>query len=52
MIIIFIALIILYLGVILFVGTTFVKISLFAMDKNNRTANLINKGVRGSFYFH
>ena len=30
---IFIALIILYLGVILFVGTTFVKISLFAMDK-------------------
>ena len=33
MIIIFIALIILYLGVILFVGTTFVKISLFAMDK-------------------
>ena len=32
MIIIFIALIILYLGVILFVGTTFVKISLFAMD--------------------
>ena len=33
MIVIFIALIILYLGVILFVGTTFVKISLFAMDK-------------------
>ena len=33
MIDIFIALIILYLGVILFVGTTFVKISLFAMDK-------------------
>ena len=31
--VIFIALIILYLGVILFVGTTFVKISLFAMDK-------------------
>ena len=30
---IFIALIILYLGVILFVGTTFVKISLFSMDK-------------------
>ena len=30
---IFIALIILYLGVILFVGTTFVKVSLFAMDK-------------------
>ena len=30
---IFIALIILYLGVILFVGTTFVKISFFAMDK-------------------
>ena len=30
---IFIAIIILYLGVILFVGTTFVKISLFAMDK-------------------
>ena len=30
---IFIALSILYLGVILFVGTTFVKISLFAMDK-------------------
>ena len=30
---IFIVLIILYLGVILFVGTTFVKISLFAMDK-------------------
>ena len=30
---IFIALIILYLGVMLFVGTTFVKISLFAMDK-------------------
>ena len=30
---IFIALIILYLGVILFVGTTFVKISLSAMDK-------------------
>ena len=30
---IFIALIILYLGIILFVGTTFVKISLFAMDK-------------------
>ena len=33
MIVIFIALIILYLGFILFVGTTFVKISLFAMDK-------------------
>lgn len=33
MIVIFIALIILYLGVILFVGTTFVKISLFVMDK-------------------
>ena len=33
MIVIFIALIILYLGVILFVGTTFVKVSLFAMDK-------------------
>ena len=33
MIVIFIVLIILYLGVILFVGTTFVKISLFAMDK-------------------
>ena len=33
MIMIFIALSILYLGVILFVGTTFVKISLFAMDK-------------------
>lgn len=33
MIVIFIALIILYLGLILFVGTTFVKISLFAMDK-------------------
>ena len=33
MIVIFIALIILYLGVILFVWTTFVKISLFAMDK-------------------
>ena len=33
MLVIFIALIILYLGVILFVGTTFVKISLFAMDK-------------------
>lgn len=33
MIVIFIALTILYLGVILFVGTTFVKISLFAMDK-------------------
>ena len=33
MIVIFIALIILYLGIILFVGTTFVKISLFAMDK-------------------
>ena len=33
MIVIFIALIILYLGVILFVGTIFVKISLFAMDK-------------------
>lgn len=33
MIVIFIALIILYLGVIMFVGTTFVKISLFAMDK-------------------
>ena len=33
MIVIFIALIILYLGVILFVGTTFVKISLFTMDK-------------------
>ena len=33
MIVIFIAIIILYLGVILFVGTTFVKISLFAMDK-------------------
>ena len=33
MIVIFIALIIIYLGVILFVGTTFVKISLFAMDK-------------------
>ena len=33
MIVVFIALIILYLGVILFVGTTFVKISLFAMDK-------------------
>ena len=33
MIVIFIALIILYLGVILFVGTTFVKIRLFAMDK-------------------
>ena len=33
MIVIFIALIILYLVVILFVGTTFVKISLFAMDK-------------------
>lgn len=33
MIVISIALIILYLGVILFVGTTFVKISLFAMDK-------------------
>ena len=31
--VIFIALFILYLGVILFVGTTFVKISLFAMDK-------------------
>ena len=33
LIIIFITLIILYLGVILFVETTFVKISLFAMDK-------------------
>ena len=33
MIVIFIALIILHLGVILFVGTTIVKISLFAMDK-------------------
>ena len=33
LVIIFIALIIIYLGVILFVGTTFVKISLFAMDK-------------------
>ena len=33
MIVIFIALIILYLGVILFVGTIFVKISFFAMDK-------------------
>ena len=33
LVILFIALIILYLGVILFVGTTFVKISLFAMDK-------------------
>ena len=33
MIVIFIALIILYLGVILFVGPPFVKISLFAMDK-------------------
>ena len=33
MIVIFIVLIILYLGVILFVGTTFVNISLFAMDK-------------------
>jgi len=33
MIVIFIALIILYLGFILFVGTTFVKVSLFAMDK-------------------
>ncbi len=30
---IFIALIVLYLGVILFAGATFVKISLFAMDK-------------------
>mgnify|MGYP000866196086 FL=1 len=30
---IFIVLIIVYLGVILFVGTTFVKISLFALDK-------------------
>ena len=33
LVILFIALIILYLGVILFVGTTFVKISLFVMDK-------------------
>ena len=33
MIVIFIALIIAYLGFILFVGTTFVKISLFALDK-------------------
>ena len=33
MIVIFIALIILYLGVILFAGATFVKISLFALDK-------------------
>lgn len=33
LVIIFIALIILYLGVILFAGATFVKISLFALDK-------------------
>ena len=33
MVMLFIALIILYLGVILFVGATFVKISLFALDK-------------------
>lgn len=33
LIIIFITLIILYLGVILFAGATFVKISLFALDK-------------------
>ena len=33
MIVIFIALIIAYLGFIMFVGTTFVKISLFALDK-------------------
>ena len=33
MIVIFIALIILYLGVILFAGATLVKISLFALDK-------------------
>ena len=33
LVIIFIALIIIYLGVILFAGATFVKISLFALDK-------------------
>lgn len=33
LVILFIALIILYLGVILFAGATFVKISLFALDK-------------------
>ena len=33
LVIIFIALIILYLGVILFAGATFVKLSLFALDK-------------------
>ena len=33
LVIIFIALIILYLGVILFAGATLVKISLFALDK-------------------
>ena len=33
LVIIFITLIILYLGVILFAGATFVKISLFALDK-------------------
>lgn len=33
LVIIFIALIILYLGVILFAGATFVKVSLFALDK-------------------
>ena len=33
LVIVFIALIIIYLGVILFAGATFVKISLFALDK-------------------
>ena len=33
LVIIFIALIIIYLGIILFAGATFVKISLFALDK-------------------
>ena len=33
LVIIFIALIIIYLGVILFAGATFVKLSLFALDK-------------------
>ena len=49
MIVIFIALIILYLGVILFAGTTFVKISLFAIDK---LAVFIASLLYPSLFFH